>query len=140
MKPEAELAAGGDITVQDGLPSKPGHNNIPVKEESSAAAANCSTFACELETTFGYYYFGALTGGADINVSDGPLGHNVPVKEESSAATANCSIFACELGTAIGGMLGTPALPPASSAAAPTPPAKPPTDLPTKPRSAPVSM
>ena len=42
MKPEAELAAGGDITVQDGLPSKPGHNNIPVKEESSAAAANCS--------------------------------------------------------------------------------------------------
>ena len=47
MKPEAELAAGGDITVQDGLPSKPGHNNIPVKEESSAATANCSTFACE---------------------------------------------------------------------------------------------
>ena len=28
MKPEAELAAGGDITVQDGLPSKPGHNNM----------------------------------------------------------------------------------------------------------------
>ena len=111
MKPEAELAAGGDITVQDGLPSKPGHNNIPVKEESSAAAAN-STFACELETTFGYYYFGALTDGADmnahgrrcgadINVSDGPLGHNVPVKEESSAATANCSIFACVVSTSV---------------------------------------
>ena len=53
MKPEAELAAGGDITVQDGLPSKPGHNNIPVKEESSAATANCSIFACELGTAIG---------------------------------------------------------------------------------------
>ena len=40
MKPEAELAAGGDITVQDGLPSKPGHNNIPVKEESSGSLAS----------------------------------------------------------------------------------------------------
>ena len=135
VKPEAELAADGGITVRDGLPSKPGHNNVPVKEESSAATANCSTFACELETTFGYYHFYALTDGADmnahgrrcgtdINVSDSSLGHNIPVKEESSAAAANCSIFACELGTAIGGMLGTPAWP--------TPPAKPPTDLPTK--------
>ena len=43
VKPEAELAAGGGITVRDGLPSKPGHNNpIPVKEEPSAATANRS--------------------------------------------------------------------------------------------------
>ena len=63
-KPEAELAADGGITVRVGLPSKPGHNNVPVKEESSAATANCSTFACELETTFGYYHFYALTDGA----------------------------------------------------------------------------
>ena len=69
VKPDAELAEVDGINVFDGLPSKLGHN-IPVKEESSAATANCSIFASELGTAIGCYYSYALLTD-DANINDG---------------------------------------------------------------------